>query len=469
MTLKEHLNQNPGFRYVIEQMELLSGVSRQMLHKTDFCSKADVLQRQWLEVEAVANAIDACNAPQTITDLGHALMQICDITTTFLNCKQKVVLDDVQLFEVKNFAMLNNAIAGHVDAIGIGGIVALPDLSEVVSLLDPDHNGVPHFYIYDSYDQRLTLIRKELRALQTKNDPDDSTEKRIAELWQHNSEVENEVRKTLSHSLSQFADDLLEAIQQIARLDIILAKYRLNKRYNLCKPTIGTTICYKELYNIRLHDVLTEKGGHCQPIDIEFGEGACVITGANMAGKTVLLKSVGIAQLMAQFGFFVPTAEAQIVPVDDVLFCIGDEQDEMNGLSSFASEMLKINNIIQQTKQNRLLVLIDEPARTTNPYEGMAIVDAIVEYLNRQSSFSLLTTHYSGLLSQCKRLRVKGLKQGIDDTQRITPQNINSFIDYTLTEDHSGNVPQEALRIAEILNFDAEVLSNARKALKINT
>ena len=130
--------------------------------------------------------------------------------------------------------------------------------------------------------------------------------------------------------------------------------------------------------------------------------------------------------------------------------------------------MLKINNIIQQTKQNRLLVLIDEPARTTNPYEGMAIVDAIVEYLNRQSSFSLLTTHYSGLLSQCKRLRVKGLKQGIDDTQRITPQNINSFIDYTLTEDHSGNVPQEALRIAEILNFDTEVLSNARKALKIN-
>ena len=466
MTLKEHINQNPGFRYVIEQLELLSGVSRQMLHKTEFCTNADILLQRWQEVEAVANAIDTCNDAAAINDLGHALMQIRDITTTFLNCKQKVVLDDVQLFEVKNFAMLSNAIAGHVEAISIGGIVALPDLSEVVSLLDPDRNGVPHFYIYDSYDQRLPLIRKELRALQTRISPDADTEKRIAELWQQNAEVENEVRKTLSHSLSRFADDMLEAIRQIARLDILLAKCRLNKRYGLCMPVIGTTVCYKGLYNIRLQDVLAEKGGSCQPVDIEFGEGACVITGANMAGKTVLLKSVGIAQLMAQFGFYVPAAEAQIVPVNDVLFCIGDEQDEMNGLSSFASEMLKINDIIQQTKQSRLLVLIDEPARTTNPYEGMAIVDAIVDYLHRQHSFALLTTHYSGLQSQCKRLRVKGLQQHLDDSQKITPQNINSFIDYSLTEDSTGNVPQEALRIAEILDFDSEVLASAREFLK---
>ena len=148
------------------------------------------------------------------------------------------------------------------------------------------------------------------------------------------------------------------------------------------------------------------------------------------------------------------------------MLCLGDEQDEMNGLSSFASEMLKINEILKRAKSERLLVLIDEPARTTNPVEGMAIVDAIVRHLNAQDSFTLVTTHYSGLKSDCKRLRVKGLRQDLDKEVRITPKNINNFIDYSLVEDVAGDVPQEALRIAEILDFDSEVLASAREFLK---
>lgn len=466
MTLKDYTTQDPGFRYVVEQLELLSGVSRPMLNQTPFCTTADLLQRQWQEVETMqAAVVEEANA-QAVADLAHDLMQVRDIFTTLVNCQKKVVLDDIQLFEIKNFAILAGDIAKQVSAMGIAAIATLPDLSEVVALLDPDRSGVPHFYVYDSYDSRLPLIRKELRALQAKSQPDAETEKCIADLWQQNAEVENEVRNSLSHSLSPFADDMISALRTIASIDILLAKCRLNQRYSLCKPTIGETVSYTGLMNIRLHDVLTEKGGHCQPVDISFGHGACVITGANMAGKTVLLKSLGVAQLMAQFGFYVPASSAQIVPVADVLLCVGDEQDEMSGLSSFASEMLKINNIIQQTKTRSLLVLIDEPARTTNPYEGMAIVDALVEYLNAQASFSLITTHYSGLGSSCKRLRVKGLRPDVEMPAKITPDNIGSLIDYTLTDDNAGNVPQEALRIAEMLHFDAQVLEKARKLLK---
>ncbi len=466
MTLKDYTTQDAGFRYVVEQLELLSGVSRPMLNQTPFCTSAEALQQQWQEVATVQSAVAEVANAQAVADLAHDLMQVRDIFTTLANCQKKVILDDIQLFEIKNFAMLAGDIAKQVSALGIAAIAPLPDLSHVVVLLDPDRSGVPHFYVYDSYDPRLPQLRKELRALQTKQQPDAVTEKRIAELWQQNAEVENEVRNSLSHRLSPFADNMISALNTIACFDILLAKCRLNQRYSLCKPTIGETVSYMGLLNIRLHDVLTEKGGLCQPVDISFGHGACVITGANMAGKTVLLKSLGVAQLMAQFGFYVPASSAQIVPVDDVLLCIGDEQDEMSGLSSFASEMLKINNIIQQTKTRSLLVLIDEPARTTNPYEGMAIVDALVEFLNAQASFSLITTHYSGLGAPCKRLRVKGLRPDVEMPAMITPENIVGLIDYTLTDDNAGNVPHEALRIAEMLHFDAEVLNNARNLLK---
>ena len=488
MILKDYINQNPGFRYVVEQLELLSGVSRQQLLSAEFCSDHEALQRQWDELALMLNAIgenadnqsfvDSCGCDempktsdnatgnQTLTDLGHALMQVRDITTTFINCQRSVTLDDVQLFEIKNFAMLNNQIAKQVAALGVEKLAPLPDLSEVVAMLDPDRSGVPHFYIYDSYDPRLSLLRKELRALQAKAEPQPAEEQRIAELWQQNAAIEDEVRRKLSSQLSGYAGIMLKAMHNIGRLDLLLAKSKLALRYRLCKPHIASDMRFEGLLNLRLDDILSAKESRCQPVDIAFGKGVCVITGANMAGKTVLLKSVGIALLMAQFGFYVPARQAFVAPVEDVMLCLGDEQDEMNGLSSFASEMLKINEILKRAKSGRLLVLIDEPARTTNPVEGMAIVDAIVNHLNAQDSFTLVTTHYSGLQSDCKRLRVKGLRQDLDKDVRITPKNISNFIDYSLVEDVAGDVPQEALRIAEILDFDSEVLASARELLK---
>jgi DNA mismatch repair protein MutS2 len=84
-----------------------------------------------------------------------------------------------------------------------------------------------------------------------------------------------------------------------------------------------------------------------------------------------------------------------------------DEQSELKGLSSFASEMLKINAIIHAAKTgNHILALIDEPARTTNPVEGQALVNALVDMLQEHKVQSLLTTHYSGIQSDCRRLRV---------------------------------------------------------------
>ena len=238
-------------------------------------------------------------------------------------------------------------------------------------------------------------------------------------------------------------------------------------RWGLTKPIVSNSITYRGLFNPRLRDRNTELGLRYQAVDINLASGVCIVTGANMAGKTVLLKSVGTAQQMVQLVLFAPAEEACVLLVDDVVSSIGDEQDEMNGLSSFASEIIKISNIVQRSRSERMLVLVDEPARTTNPVEGKALVQALIRELDNCSSVSLITTHYGQLGSSCsnvRRLRVRGFVEDMCDLP-LNPQNINRFIDYSLTEDIGDEVPQEALRIAAILGCDKILLDSARAFL----
>ena len=253
-------------------------------------------------------------------------------------------------------------------------------------------------------------------------------------------------------------------MEQMAYADFLLAKADLAIRWELSQPEIGESIVYKDLVNPRLQERNEKAHLRYQPVDIALPQGVCLITGANMAGKTVLLKSVGTAQLMAQCGMYVPANKATIRLVEGVVSSIGDEQDEMNGLSSYASEIIKISHIIDTCRSHEMLVLIDEPARTTNPVEGKALVQAIIKILNPMRSITLITTHYGQLGAQCRKLRVKGFVEDMSDVP-LTPQSINRFIDYSLTEDQSDNVPHEALRIATILGCDGELIALAQNSI----
>jgi DNA mismatch repair ATPase MutS len=216
-----------------------------------------------------------------------------------------------------------------------------------------------------------------------------------------------------------------------------------------------------------VREALRARGKDFQSVDIAFGDGPTVITGANMGGKTVLLKSVALAQTLFQFGFYLPAAEATVAPVDEVLTSIGDAQDEMSGLSSFAAEMMRLDHIIGRVKAgSRALVLVDEPARTTNPTEGEAIVNALVELLAAHHVAALVTSHYSGIRADAKRLRVKGFSEDMDGAEtKITAANIQDYMDYSLVPD-DGRAPREALRIARILGVDEELTARAACRIK---
>lgn len=111
------------------------------------------------------------------------------------------------------------------------------------------------------------------------------------------------------------------------------------------------------------------------------------------------------------------------------------------------------------------MVLIDELARTTNPAEGRALVCGVVELLAGAGVPVLITTHYSGIEGRCRRLRVRGFREEKIEGA-LTLANVTSFIDYSLVEEEREEVPREAIRIAEILRVDGELLEKARRVME---
>ncbi len=124
------------------------------------------------------------------------------------------------------------------------------------------------------------------------------------------------------------------------------------------------------------------------PISIELKEGVSCITGANMGGKTVSLKLVGLLTTMAQHGLLVPAKKMVLGLNNFIKASIGDIQSTEKGLSTFGGEIKLIQEAIELSDKKGL-ILIDELASGTNPEEGYALSKAIVEYLLRKKIHNL--------------------------------------------------------------------------------
>ena len=169
----------------------------------------------------------------------------------------------------------------------------------------------------------------------------------------------------------------------------------------------------------------------------------------------MVLKMTALNQLLFQFGFGVAAASARIDIKEDIRVCIGDDQDLASGLSSFAGEVKAIDNVLKGMRTgSRMLALIDEPARTTNPIEGTALVTALLNILKDRKISVLMTTHYNVPGDFFRRLKVRGLTEG--------------KMDYSLIETSEGDIPHEAINVARSLDIDPLWLAEAEKILNEN-
>ncbi|MGZ2369109.1 lysine 5,6-aminomutase reactivase ATPase KamC [Ancylomarina sp. YFZ004] len=466
MKLRTAISQVKGLQHLVETMQLQSSLGKRYLLDTYMMYQANEINQELDLVNRIYSILGGKKSG-LISKIQTKLMQVRDIKGSVKNIKSDLVLDDIELFEIKSFALVSYEILKLQNEFETT-LIEIPDLNPMISILDPENNRIPSFFIYDSYSNELAKVRKEIKELKVaiKADPDMNAGQSLEALQSQSEEIEAIVRAQICDKLHPYANDLEKALNQVAHLDVIVAKAILADNLAFTRAQITeTTTEYKAMFHPQIRETLALSNRKFQAIDIKLNHSVCFITGANMAGKTVILKTLALCQYLLQFGFFVPAKSAHISLVHRILVSVGDDQSEQNGLSSFASEMVKINEMVEASiKKENVLVLVDELARTTNPTEGRAIVNAVAEIFKENKTLSVITTHYSGLNKDCRKLRVKGLDKEFKQGE-ITKNNINDYMDYSLIEDDASKVPHEALRIAGILGINQLIIEKANKHL----
>jgi len=276
-------------------------------------------------------------------------------------------------------------------------------------------------------------------------------------LWEEEREI-NRLLREITNELLREKERFTQLERELVRLDVAQARVRLGKLYNGILPefTDSERLEIEEGVHPLLYLRALEGGGTFPVANNFYLTRALLITGPNLGGKTVSLKTIGLYVLMAYGGFLLPAKRAKIPFLQDVLVDIGDDQNLMIGESSFSAHLRNLLRIVKRANE-KSLVLLDEPGRGTNPDEGSALVCAIIERLLKRGAKLVVTTHsqaIKGFLSNSE-----GALIGTMEFDHRTHQPT-----YRLLLGYWGD--SHALKLAKKLGFDEEILKRAEELLE---
>ncbi len=271
---------------------------------------------------------------------------------------------------------------------------------------------------------------------------------------------EKEIERILiefSKRVLEILPELISNLSVIANIDFIFSRGKLAYDMESIKPIINN----KGIISLKsARHPLIDKD-KVVPIDISLGNSfnTLVITGPNTGGKTVTLKTVGILTLMTQYGLMIPCADNSEVAVFDELFAdIGDEQSIEQSLSTFSSHMKNIIEIINNAKENSL-ILFDELGSGTDPEEGSGLSISILNYFLEKNIRTIATTHYSQLKMYAMSTENVQNAAMEFDVEKLEPT-------YKLIIGISGK--SNAFEISKKLGLDESFIINAKKFISNN-
>ncbi|MBN2683259.1 MAG: Smr/MutS family protein [Bacteroidales bacterium] len=217
-------------------------------------------------------------------------------------------------------------------------------------------------------------------------------------------EENREIRKILaqiSEDIRPYLDELFAAYDFMGLIDFIRAKARLAIRLEAVCPGISEngTVFLANARHPLLYLSFKNDNRTVVPLNLKLDKNKRIllISGPNAGGKSVCLKTTGLIQYMFQCGIPVPLSPVSELPVFQSLFIdIGDEQSIENDLSTYSSHLLNMKNFIKHADKNSL-ILIDEFGTGTEPMLGGAIAESILDKLNKNEVFGVITTHYTNL------------------------------------------------------------------------
>jgi DNA mismatch repair protein MutS2 len=239
-----------------------------------------------------------------------------------------------------------------------------------------------------------TVFVEPLEAIDLNNRLVQLSEDELAEI--------NRILEELTERVRLERGPLESAAVRLAHLDSIFARARFAREFDCAMPTFtpGNLLRLRDLRNPVLEATLKPQGRKAVAMSLDLGgdETVMVISGPNTGGKTVALKSVGLAALSAQSGIPVPAEHAEMPVFDHVLADIGDEQSITADLSTFSAHMLNLKSMLEVATE-RSLILVDEMATGTAPEEGAALAVALLEEFRARHALTIATTHHDRLKS----------------------------------------------------------------------
>lgn len=416
--------------------------------------------------------------------------------------------------------------------------VQLTQLAEVEALMDPEALKVNTFYIYDAYSDKLQSIRNDMKAVEhliskikkdqketveskhqlkvrlngeivvKKEEKDkietlnasellvyaaetymtvtyrirgseelDRLEEQKTELRREEEIEEYNVRKQLSTALGLYLKAIEHNCQSIGALDLLLARAYYAIGIEGVKPKLSDeeTLDIRDGRHLKIAFKHRAEKKPYTPVSISLKRGVSCITGANMGGKTVTLRMVGMLTAMAQMGLYVPAKEMTFSPRNFIYISVGDDQSTDKGLSTFGAEIEHMKEVIQMAELKGL-ILVDELASGTNPKEGYAISKAIINYLKEKNSMTIITTHFDGLADDkdiC-HYQVSGLSHvdfdalliELKSDEELGMDKIHEHMDYRLKVIQSNEeVPKDAINISRLMGLNQEILEDAKEIL----
>lgn len=255
------------------------------------------------------------------------------------------------------------------------------------------------------------------------------------------------------------ANALTAAIDQLAAVDCAAARAAFAAEYDCVRPSFSDGEI--QLRAAR-HPVLAFTGRPVTPIDILLPaeRSVLVVTGPNTGGKTVALKTLGLAALMARSGLLVPAAAGARVPFFSAVFTdVGDEQNIERNLSTFSAHVANLREVLTAA-DDTCLVLLDEPGVGTDPEEGAALAVGLLEHIERRAVRAAVTTHYRAVKLHALRSPHCQVCAVDFDAERMLPR-------YNLVYESLGR--SLALPIAEQLGLPHDILDAARRAQSEDT
>ncbi len=273
-------------------------------------------------------------------------------------------------------------------------------------------------------------------------------------------ELEYELFSEIRVECNKYINNLQMDAKVLAIIDTLLSFAIVSEKNNYVKPIITN----KQVINVvdgrhPIVEILNEEMFVSNDISINENYNMLLITGPNMSGKSTYMRQLAIIVIMAQIGCFVPAKSAMLPIVDQIFTRIGAADDLVSGKSTFMVEMMEVNNALKSATKSSL-ILFDEIGRGTATYDGMALAQAIIEYVHEKiGAITLFSTHYHELTVLDKTLkRLKNIHVSAKDDKN-TLVFLHKVIDGPSDKSYGINVAKLAHLPNPVINRASDILN----------